>query len=455
MNITQQCRFSCTRSVILSALFCFTMLCLHPAFSQQWKQMRYTSTGAYLTVFFLDSLHGWVGGDAKSILYTTDGGTRWDSCNTIEGDINNDVHSIHFFDVNNGLATLGKFILKSSDGGKNWLPIGKAFLTEFAALQFVTEKRGWAVGTTGGVWFTTDGGKTWDKQPTPIGKDLYTVFFTDTLNGWIGGRDATFLHTTNGGKTWKAEKPVTLEATAYINAIDFCDNLHGWAVGVRNRSDGQYQSDLIIATTDGGKTWAEQPTQNLIRLQGGAFGVSFADTLHGWVVGSEGFILKTTDGGASWKVNLDGLTRRYPYFRAVTMLNENYGFAVGVGCAIVRYSPFISAVEQETEHDTEQESENESPNLRESVAQNLSTVVVYPQPVRDKATLYYKAEQPVQASITIYDIQGAMLSQFQESINTAGVAAIELPVQALSAGSYIVRINTGNKVEARVFIISK
>jgi len=44
-------------------------------------------------------------------------------------------------------------------------------------------------------------------------------------------------------------------------------------------------------------SWQKQPSNSLARLQG----VYFTDAQHGWVVGSNGTLLKTTDGGANWE----------------------------------------------------------------------------------------------------------------------------------------------------------
>ena len=72
-----------------------------------------------------------------------------------------------------------------------------------------------------------------------------------------------------------------------LSSIDFVNELTGWVVGV----DG-----IIQRTTDGGTTWVSQSsgTTNYLRA------VSFTDSNNSTAVGEDGIILRTTDGGTTW-----------------------------------------------------------------------------------------------------------------------------------------------------------
>ncbi len=52
-------------------------------------------------------------------------------------------------------------------------------------------------------------------------------------------------------------------------------------------------SGKILHTVDGGSNWLQQNSGTNFNL----YGVYFADSLKGWVVGDNGLILKTTNGG--------------------------------------------------------------------------------------------------------------------------------------------------------------
>jgi hypothetical protein len=73
-----------------------------------------------------------------------------------------------------------------------------------------------------------------------------------------------------------------------IRGLFFTDDDHGWAVG---------EGGLILATSDGAKSWTKQPPVTKATLRGAFF---LDDTQHGWAVGDQGTVLGTTDGGRRW-----------------------------------------------------------------------------------------------------------------------------------------------------------
>ena len=100
-----------------------------------------------------------------------------------------------------------------------------------------------------------------------------------------------------------------------MNSMQFLDNNTGWIVC----SDG-----LILKTTDGGEDWTTLNTNSSSFLRS----VSFIDSQNGWVVGNSNTILKTTDGGANW----EQLSNSQPSNTAlgyVKFFNENVGYIVG------------------------------------------------------------------------------------------------------------------------------
>lgn len=64
----------------------------------------------------------------------------------------------------------------------------------------------------------------------------------------------------------------------------------GWVVGTFG---------LILHSSDGGKSWQEQASGMVDRA---LLGVDFLDPYHGWVVGQDGTFLRTENGGKNWEV---------------------------------------------------------------------------------------------------------------------------------------------------------
>lgn len=90
-------------------------------------------------------------------------------------------------------------------------------------------------------------------------------------------------------------EPVPYAQDAEFDDVFFVDAETGWACG---RRGAHADEGFIVATRDGGRTWAVQfgasasPTPGVARL-------FFVDATHGWASQSDGTLLRTTDG-SSW-----------------------------------------------------------------------------------------------------------------------------------------------------------
>jgi len=115
-------------------------------------------------------------------------------------------------------------------------------------------------------------------------KELLGVHFADARTGWVVGRGGRIVATRDGGSSWAAQQSGTGQV---LRGVHFADARTGWAVG----DDG-----AIVATRDGGASWAAQQSGTGKVL----WGVHFADARTGWAVGDEGTTVATGDGGASW-----------------------------------------------------------------------------------------------------------------------------------------------------------
>jgi photosystem II stability/assembly factor-like uncharacterized protein len=128
------------------------------------------------------------------------------------------------------------------------------------------------------VMFTADGGVTWVLQEVELDSD-YDVFpagihFIDENTGWVVGAFG-ILATTDGGGTWAQQ-----DDRGY-KGIEFVNGQRGWAVG---------DAGLITSTVDGGRTWVEERP-----AEAGGSGlraVRFVDAETGWAVGDGGLILR-------------------------------------------------------------------------------------------------------------------------------------------------------------------
>jgi photosystem II stability/assembly factor-like uncharacterized protein len=181
---------------------------------------------------------------------------------------------------------------------------------------------------------------TFTPQDVDFGSTLSGVSFADGQHGHAVGAYHSIFGTADG-QTWvREDNPLptrdprgdpglaTDPRTQSYTAVSFVDAGHGHAVS---------NDDGVVATTDGGLTWALQPTPRPATVgatwplnvapSGWGFGaVSFTDPDHGYVVGHDGLILATTDGGATWAYRGDP---RYGILTGVSFADQYHGEVVG------------------------------------------------------------------------------------------------------------------------------
>ncbi len=85
----------------------------------------------------------------------------------------------------------------------------------------------------------------------------------------------------------------------------------GWVVG----SNG-----TILKTTNGGNWWSVQQSNLSVELDS----VYFIDSLNGWVCGPDGNILKTTNGGENWIQKPSGV---FENINSIFFVSQSDGFA--------------------------------------------------------------------------------------------------------------------------------
>ena len=99
----------------------------------------------------------------------------------------------------------------------------------------------------------------------------------------------------------------TLDGDEY-NLMQFVNSSIGWVVGING---------MILKTTDGGAHWLGQSSGVSNEL----FCLSFVDTARGWVSGQGGVILSTTNGGKTWKQQQSGTQRLCKAMRFIDALH--------------------------------------------------------------------------------------------------------------------------------------
>ncbi len=207
--------------------------------------------------------------------------------------------------------------LRTSDG-KTWqdisgnmppaLPGEASFASSGTCVATQGARNAWI--TTGGstvarILATRDGGNTWNAYDTPLVSSPsaggFTVAFRDPWHGIVGGGDldpndpnnARTATSGDGGKTWTltSAPPVTgaIFGLSYAGQ-DEGDKPHG------HDEDGG--AAVVITANAGGAAWSPDEGSTWYTLPNvtGYWAVAFASPEAGWLVGTDGRILKISFG---------------------------------------------------------------------------------------------------------------------------------------------------------------
>ena len=144
-----------------------------------------------------------------------------------------------------------------------------------------------AVGDRGYVVLSDDGGATWKRAKTPAAPLLTAVRFVDARRGWAVGHDSVILATADGGETWAQQFAAPAENRPLLDVL-FLDANTGIAVGAY----GAYYE-----TADGGKTWNDRKASADDKHLNAIVRTGEGKLL---ILGEAGTILTSSDSGKTW-----------------------------------------------------------------------------------------------------------------------------------------------------------
>ncbi len=276
-----------------------------------WNRFSSSALTTLMSVYFRSATLGWTVAQDGKVAKTTDGGATW--VNKFSG-VGSTLYSVYFTSDQVGfIMGSSGFIRKSTDEGETWAEVTSP-VNSIKKARFLSSTIGFACGT-GTVAKTTDGGNTWVAQTTPSTTASYVdIFFVNENIGYLlrdaATSSASVYKTTDGGTTWT--KPYTTSPTLQALCFWFFNENKGLTFGKKGR---------MSWTTDGGINW----TPNILESNSQIRDIFFLNENLGWCVAFDNggsFVGKTTNGGKSWKISVNALTKPWSVF----FVNENYGW---------------------------------------------------------------------------------------------------------------------------------
>ncbi|MFH1120795.1 MAG: YCF48-related protein [Bacteroidota bacterium] len=208
-----------------------------------WDTLESSYDNYLIEIVFTNSNTGFIAGNGNNhniILKTSDAGQTWSTTYESDGAL----RGIHFVNENTGFAIHSNSIIKTPNGGIDWIEIPIENEGILLDVFFVNQNVGYVCGFMGDFFKTTDGGETWSDLSGQFKNTLINMYFIDENTGYMSGDGGTFFQTNNGGTNWAKTGPSSLASSS----LWFTDDLTGYAVGPYG---------TILKTTNGGQVFSE------------------------------------------------------------------------------------------------------------------------------------------------------------------------------------------------------
>lgn len=395
---------------------------------------RYSFNGIY----FSDAQHGWVCGTSiwfdrgcQILMHTSDGGNNWtkmfearDTSCDLYGQLFSRLKDVVSFD-NGACLTIGNrrsqpcdpstaTIVYSPDNGFTWQNKPGLNNVEFLALQKVSSSTAWLLPeqkqtNSFKLYLTKDCGNSFQEINTQMTGSTVSqgdIFFLDSLHGWVAGGTGFVITTTDGGKSWAKVNILPETSTDTIGSIFsvcFSSLSHGWIAGQK-----------LYETKDSGKTWTKRDIGFIWK---NIRSIKFTSEKNGWLAGDYGVIMRTTDGGVTWKME-EGTRSNFQSVNAVSFVNDTTGWACGDAGTIM----YVTT--------------NPTPVLtfgKRAVSNDLKALVGNGK-ILVKMNL--PAAQPVQ--LDVVDLSGRTVIKYNQLL-PAGSHKIAFDAKSLRSGIYIIK----------------
>jgi photosystem II stability/assembly factor-like uncharacterized protein len=250
-----------------------------------WGTITVPTSQTITDVSFPDATSGYSIDTADAVRITNNGGAQW---TPIDIGTVPSVNALHAVDRNTVILFSQQGIYRStsaadtSGGGTTFEAIDNAKVrrTEFSDFDRADGQTLYAFGPTS-LWVSGDRGASWRTVAGPVKKPRYRrVDFVTAKVGYALTTDGRVWSTRNAGRKW-TELVTTGTAEGYDLA--FGDAKNGW-LAIPSWGNGD-EAGVVLRTSDGGKSWRPQAISSSQMSPGGlaattatnAFGLAVAD----------------------------------------------------------------------------------------------------------------------------------------------------------------------------------
>ena len=392
----------------------------------------------YSDIFFLDDHNGWILSTNGYLWKTTNAGTDWIKIYDSRIDTSG---KITFVDEQNGWLILSNTLLRSSNGGLDWVQEYE-FPIVFGGydIEFTNDSIGFAF-TYNKLYKSIDGGETWGLVTDTL-QHIYDISFYKDSIGYLcftnpspwGITGIRYIYkTTDQGETWNRSyfEGGGLNESVYYDKICIINKTDCIISAFLESPIGGFSS--LIKTTDAGSTWE-------LLSDFGVLDLAFVSPQKGWAINGYS-IVKTDDSGISWDTlqtfaTWDDVFTNFEFFNPNISygLNQNHIYSTIDGW--VTYSIVDSIVT--------------GINEQQITATEFILEQNYPNPFNPSTKISWLSPISSWQSIKLYDALGREIETIAEGFYEAGNHSKSYTANAaLTSGIYLYQLKVGNFVQTK------
>jgi hypothetical protein len=232
---------------------------------------------------------------------------------------------------------------------------------------------------------------------------------------WLLGPGNQIQVSDDDGQTWSYQEIVY---DVGLRSMTMMDENKGW---IMTDSLG-----LLLHTTDSGNTWTPINTGFDFQI----YALDYLDEDRIWLAGSNSTILKSEDGGTTFKKQRTPATVNSGLFNLRTMkvLSDSSGLAAGDNGVILSYGKPL--------HPDNNDDENGPPE----VPGKLVLYQNYPNPFNPSTTIKYYLMEPATIRVEIFNVLGHRIKRLEPGLQNQGYQYISVNGGELASGMYMYAI---------------
>jgi photosystem II stability/assembly factor-like uncharacterized protein len=412
-------------SLILIILFSISDF----AFSQWTIQYTHSPSQSIYCLRFFDNNTGYHSGvlynsSTMNIYKTTNGGLNYTAQNSnLTAQRFMSIFMKHpdtvFISGNDGK------ILRTVNGGNNWIQIYTDTLKQFWGLFFVNSNTGFTAGSNGLILKTTNKGDNWTTLNSTTSTALDGIYFVNETTGYVGGANI-FLKTTDAGQTW------VNKLGSFISPFETAEDVY-----FADANTGIYGTNAsrIVKTTNGGDSW--YLVNNIIG--GAVWGLEFPAPNIGYACTDSGKVMKTVNGGENWIVQNTPLTGT-DHFYEISFPSVNTGYVCTWSGKILKTTDGGATYVN---------------NTNSGIPREYKLFQNYPNPFNPTTNIKFAIPENGQVTLKVYNIIGKEIKTLVDGNMQAGEYETNFDARGMSSGIYFYKLESGDFKDIKRMVLLK